>query len=106
MALFNLEHWQLCLDRLREELQPQQFSTWILPLQAESQKNELVLLAPNTYIVDVIKERFFEKIVAVVKELFHDQALQVSVEVGSTHGSKTQSKKSKAKRWLKLASLV
>lgn len=97
MALFNLEQWQLCLDRLREELQPQQFSTWILPLQASAQKNELVLLAPNTYIVDVIKERFFDKIVGVIKELFNGEILKVSVEVGSMHSSKTEYKKTKTK---------
>ncbi|MEC8587711.1 MAG: DnaA N-terminal domain-containing protein, partial [Pseudomonadota bacterium] len=30
-----VEHWQRCSERLKEELPPQQFGTWIRPLRAE-----------------------------------------------------------------------
>ncbi len=46
--------WQKCLGLLQEEYPPQQFNTWLRPLQAETEAedNALVLLAPNRFVVD------------------------------------------------------
>ncbi len=58
--------WEQCLTYLENEFlnanTPQQFNTWIRPLQATDNKGELVLLAPNRFVLDWVKEHFIEKI--------------------------------------------
>jgi len=44
-----VDYWQHCLRRLESELPPQQFNTWIRPLQCKDGENAvaLQLYAPN-----------------------------------------------------------
>lgn len=74
--------WKRCLERLEEELSPQQFNTWIRPLQAADDDRALRLLAPNRFVQEWVKERFFERISELVSE--HSSGnLVVNIEVGS-----------------------
>lgn len=74
--------WKRCLERLEEELSPQQFNTWIRPLQAAGDDRALRLLAPNRFVQEWVKERFFERISELVSE--HSSGnLAVNIEVGS-----------------------
>ena len=54
--------WKRCLERLEEELSPQQFNTWIRPLHATGDERALRLLAPNRFVQEWVKERFLERI--------------------------------------------
>ncbi|OGA17829.1 MAG: chromosomal replication initiation protein DnaA [Betaproteobacteria bacterium RIFCSPLOWO2_02_FULL_66_14] len=57
--------WDACLRRLEQELPAQQFATWIRPLTLEVNPGEpgtIVLLAPNRFILDLVKERFAARI--------------------------------------------
>lgn len=73
--------WKQCLDRLEEELPPQQFNTWIRPLHAVREGTTLRLLAPNRFVMDWIRERFVQRIAELVAQT--EPALSVAVEVGS-----------------------
>jgi chromosomal replication initiator protein len=73
--------WRKCLDRLEEELSPQQFNTWIRPLQPVREGPMLRLLAPNRFVMDWVRDRFLERICEVVGQL--EGGLEVNVEVGS-----------------------
>lgn len=75
--------WRKCLERLEDELSGEQFNTWIRPLQAVQDKRGLRLLAPNRFVMDWVKERFFERIMELVSECSPDPATHVVVEVGS-----------------------
>jgi chromosomal replication initiator protein len=54
--------WQHCLDAFRDELTPQQFTTWIRPLTVEAHDTGYRVLAPNRFVLQWIKERFADRI--------------------------------------------
>ncbi|MEK7796528.1 MAG: chromosomal replication initiator protein DnaA, partial [Pseudomonadota bacterium] len=74
--------WKRCLDRLEEELSAQQFNTWIRPLHAVEDGRAVRLLAPNRFVQEWVKSRFFERIGELVGE-YGGGKLGVSIEVGS-----------------------
>lgn len=65
--------WESCLQRFAQELPPQQFSTWIKPLKLEGEEtpeNGLRLLAPNSFVLKWIRERYLQRINEYGKEFF------------------------------------
>ena len=54
--------WPSCLEAFQRELTPQQFNTWIRPLRLESSDEGLVLIAPNRFVLQWVKERFVARI--------------------------------------------
>lgn len=75
--------WQKCLGFLKEEYPPQQFNTWLRPLQAEFQDSALVLLAPNRFVVDWVKKNFYSRIKELVNQFGGEDISSVSIEIGS-----------------------
>lgn len=75
--------WQKCLGLLQEEYPPQQFNTWLRPLQAEAEESTLILLAPNRFVVDWVKKHFFPRIKELVSQISADTIKLVSIEIGS-----------------------
>lgn len=76
--------WHQCLDRLQEELPPQQFNMWIRPLQAEVGSGQLRLLAPNRFVLDWVNEKFINRISELMKELsIEEEPLHVVIAIGS-----------------------
>ena len=61
--------WNICLERLSNELNPQQFNTWIRPLKAEEQEGIIKIIAPNKFVLDWIKTRFQEQISSICLEI-------------------------------------
>lgn len=74
--------WQKCLDALEHELSPQQFNTWIRPLQAELGEDRVTLLAPNRFVKDWVTERFQGRIEELIRT-YSERPLPVLFEVGS-----------------------
>jgi len=56
--------WEACLRRLEQELPTQQFNTWVRPLTPEvsEEPQTLVLAAPNRFVLELVRERFANKI--------------------------------------------
>jgi chromosomal replication initiator protein len=54
--------WPNCLDAFQRELTPQQYNTWIRPLRLELAGDGLVLIAPNRFVLQWVKERFAARI--------------------------------------------
>lgn len=76
--------WHQCLSKLRNELSPDQFNTYVAPLHAVREGTALRLLAPNTYVVSWLREHCLERI----RELARDDApgggpIEVSIDVGT-----------------------
>lgn len=65
----ELSLWQQCLAQLQEELSTKQFNTWVRPVQAKIENSELVLMVPNTFVLDHIKENFYQKITEILQTL-------------------------------------
>ncbi|ASQ44568.1 chromosomal replication initiator protein DnaA [Legionella clemsonensis] len=75
--------WQKCLGFLKEEYPPQQFNTWLRPLQAEFHDANLILLAPNRFVVDWVKKNFYSRIKELVSQFGGGIISSVSIEIGS-----------------------
>jgi chromosomal replication initiator protein len=74
--------WKTCLSRLEKELSPQQFNTWIRPLQAISDRGVLRLLAPNRFVMEWVRDRFVTRIAELAGQYQDSSEVQVSIEVG------------------------
>ena len=61
--------WQRCSSFLRDEMPPQQFNTWIRPLRAEESAVGLQLIAPNRFVKEWVREKYFERIRQLVSEV-------------------------------------
>lgn len=75
--------WQSCLERLEGELSPQQFNTWIRPLQAVEDRDSIRLLAPNRFVLDWISEQYLERISELLGAITNGRECSVKLEVGS-----------------------
>ena len=64
-----LELWQKCMDILQDEMQLQQFNTWLRPLKVMADDDALCLLAPNRFVLDWVKDKFLPRIEEVMDEL-------------------------------------
>ena len=74
--------WQKCLDRLQDHISLQDFNTWIRPLQAEQKEDQLVLWAPNQFVLHCVNERFLVHINQILTQL-DDAPPEVILRVGS-----------------------
>lgn len=68
LRAMSTDSWQWCLGRLEDELPPQQFNTWIKPLQANASEGGVTLAAPNRFIRDFVEERYAVLIAEVLAE--------------------------------------
>ena len=73
--------WQKCLDYLQDELPSQQFNTWIRPLVAEGDRDELKLHAPNRFVLDWVNEKFLSRIIEILEQVTGNNAPQVVLVV-------------------------
>lgn len=73
--------WQQCAERLRDELPSQQFNTWIKPLQTHRAENAVTVMAPNRFIRDFVADKFFERIVELIREQEPAAPLDIALEV-------------------------
>ena len=81
--------WQKCLDRLQDHISLQDFNTWIRPLQAEQKEDQLVLWAPNQFVLHCVNERFLVHINQILTQL--DEAPpEVILRVGSRNSQASQ----------------
>ncbi|UYG07776.1 chromosomal replication initiator protein DnaA [Halomonas sp. M4R1S46] len=87
----SLALWQQCLDTLQDELNSQQFNTWIRPLQAEEgESNQLRLLAPNRFVRDWVSDKYAKRISELMRELSPAKPPKVVLTVGSRRAAAPQ----------------
>jgi len=61
--------WRSCLAHFERQLPPQQFRTWLKPLEAKQDGDTLLLVAPNRFVQQWIRDRFY----AEIERLAHEQ---------------------------------
>lgn len=83
--------WNLCLERLRQELPTQQFSMWIRPLSSEQDESSVTLYAPNRFILDWVRDKYRDKITQLFVEFAGANAPQLRLEVASKQTLATKS---------------
>jgi len=74
--------WHRCLKHLEDELPEQQFNTWIRPLQANNNDQALVLLAPNRFVLDCVKQNYHERIKLLARRISGND-VTVTIEIGT-----------------------
>ena len=77
------DFWPACLARFEAELSAQQFNTWIKPLKMEADNDGWVVVAPNRFVLQWVKERFLSRIVAIGEGIFA-RPISVSVSLAET----------------------
>ncbi len=75
--------WGQCLARLEDELTPQQYNTWIRPLQAEMVDGVLRLLSPNRFVMDWVSEHFRDRINEMLQQMSEGTPPALELTVGS-----------------------
>ncbi|MCS6948387.1 MAG: chromosomal replication initiator protein DnaA [Steroidobacteraceae bacterium] len=74
--------WSRCTAALEEELPPQQFNTWLRPLQAVEGAGSLRLLAPNRFVVDWVNSHALPRIAELVRFFSNGDAPIITIDVG------------------------
>ena len=75
--------WQQCLNKLESELSDQEINTWLRTLHGTQHENILVLLAPNTFVFQYVKDQHLENIKEKVKQLANGDNIQVLLQIGA-----------------------
>jgi len=68
--------WNNCQKHLQDELPPTEFSTWIRPLKATTNKNKLFLQAPNRFVLAWVKDNYLPRIREIVN---HDNDTNIDI---------------------------
>ncbi len=80
----DLTVWKKCIEHLQGECSPQQFYTWIKPLQAEINDNTLFLFAPNRFVLDWVSSKYLNRIKQLMTDIAGKEGgMSVRIEVGS-----------------------
>jgi chromosomal replication initiator protein len=53
--------WQRCLTHLHGELSQGQFNNWIKPLSVALEDGQILLLAPNSFVLQWVRDRFLKR---------------------------------------------
>lgn len=77
--------WQQCLDLLRGEVPSHQFNTWIRPLSHRQDGEALVLLAPNRFVGNWVRDKYLLRIQELMNQ-FGATGAEVQVEVSARSG--------------------
>lgn len=75
--------WQGCLRRLEREISDQQLNTWIRPLQAQEDSEQLRLFAPNRFVLDWVRDHFADRIQELLAGQRPDCPPQLKLEIGT-----------------------
>lgn len=68
--------WHFCLKHFKQELNSQQFNTWIKPLRLEvcpDEENTLALIAPNRFVLQWVKDNFINRIQEMAQSHFNEE---------------------------------
>jgi chromosomal replication initiator protein len=60
--------WHVCLSHFEQELPAQQFVTWIKPLKSQFEGDTLTLIAPNRFVLQWIRDKFYGRIQELARE--------------------------------------
>ncbi|SER29477.1 chromosomal replication initiator protein [Nitrosomonas sp. Nm51] len=76
--------WLSCLEHFRNELNAQQFNTWIKPLHLEGNTHEngieVVIVAPNRFVLQWVQENFITHIQSIAKAHF-EREIQFQLKI-------------------------
>lgn len=76
--------WQNCLLQLQDQISPNDFSTWLRPLQADvSQPDCIVLYASNAFVESWVTSHYLKDLTKIAQELSKNPQLMIKITVGT-----------------------
>ena len=75
--------WKQCMEKLKEEIDPQQFSFLIAPLQTEISNSILQIYAPNPIVKDQVISKYQEAIERILIKVTSGDITQVNFTIGN-----------------------
>lgn len=75
-------NWEACLDTLKHELSSDQFNMWLKPLKAHFDGSALQLYAGNRFILDWVRDEYFDLISNTLRQLYGQDAPMLELKVG------------------------
>ena len=79
----SFDVWQQCLELLKEEYPPLQYSTWLRPLQFEIKDTQLTLYAPNRFISEWVEQNYLQRIKELISQIGTNSISLVNICVGN-----------------------
>ncbi len=73
--------WENCLQRLLQDMPTQQYSMWIRPLQAVQDGTTITLFAPNRFVLDWVRDKYFNQINVLLEDFSDGDPPQLRFEV-------------------------
>ncbi|MDP8175733.1 chromosomal replication initiator protein DnaA [Phocoenobacter skyensis] len=74
--------WRDSLEHLQTKVSSSEFNTWLRPLQATLENNELTLYAQNPFVANWVQEKFMSDITELVRFLSKNEQLNVVIKMG------------------------
>jgi len=75
--------WQQCLNTLESDLSDQEINTWLRTLHGTQHENILVLLAPNTFVYQHVKDHHLDLIKKNISSISNGDNIQVILQIGA-----------------------
>lgn len=78
--------WSSCLQKLEQELPPQQFNTWIKSLRLEDgvdSDRSVKLVAPNRFVLQWVRERYLRRLEDMAKQFF-SEPVHISINLSDS----------------------
>ncbi|MGP1716781.1 MAG: chromosomal replication initiator protein DnaA [Methylophilus sp.] len=72
--------WAHCLLKFEQELSAQQYNTWIKPLRARVNGQAVQIVAPNKFVMQWVKSKFFNRIETIALELSNTVVVELIVD--------------------------
>ena len=79
-VIVNSALWKKCLEHLQDMFSEQQFNTWIRPLQAEINEKEILIFAPNQFVIDYVKKQFLGVITDFLKASINEHDIVINLQ--------------------------
>ncbi len=93
-VLTQSDVWQQCVGELKELIPQQLFNQCIMPLQAEVASDNVVIFAPNQYVLDKVSQNFSQTIEKVINHVSKGKLSNISFLVGGANVVKNVSQTS------------
>ncbi len=74
--------WNECLDAIKNDISAETFNMWLKPLASQFDGETLQLFAANKFILDWVKDEYFDLITGTLKQLYGEDAPLLSIAVG------------------------
>jgi len=76
-----MNFWPRCIEHLKAEFEENEIITWILPLQAQLNGQNLILYAPNPFVFEHVNKCYLKRITHLFHQLTASSG-QVIIEIG------------------------